>query len=120
MQKLIKIDNIMFYVKDLDKSINFYSNILGLEQIWKDEKNKMVGFVFPNTKQEIVIHSNPSISNPDFSFLVSDVEDFVKNYKENGFNVIKEPFNVRCGRFAILADLDGNVINIIDFSLKEN
>ena len=120
MQKLINIDNIMFYVKDLDRSTDFYSNTLGLEKIWKDEKNKMVGFVFHNTKQEIVIHSNPSIPNPDFSFLVSNVEEFVKNYKENGFTVIKEPFNVRCGKFATLADLDGNIINIIDLSLKEN
>ncbi len=116
MNGLLKIDNIMFYVKDLDASANFYKNILGLEQVWKDDKYKMIGFVFPGTKSEVVIHSDSTIPNPDFSFLVSNVEEFVKSFKENGYSVLKEPFDVRPGKFATIADLDGNALNIIDLT----
>ncbi|MFZ2523320.1 MAG: VOC family protein [Minisyncoccia bacterium] len=116
MNGLLKIDNIMFYVKDLDASANFYKNILGLEQVWRDDEYKMVGFVFPGTKSEIVIHSDPTIPNPDFSFLVSSVEEFVKSFKEKGYSVLKEPFDVRPGKFATVSDLDGNALNIIDLT----
>src|SRR3989344_2549367 len=116
MKGLIKIDNIMYRVKDLDTSAKFYSEILRLKQVWRDDEYKMIGFVFAESDSEIVIHTIENMPNPDFSFLVDDVEEFVKEFKENGGKVCKEPFDVRPGKFAVLADLDGNIINIIDLT----
>jgi len=106
----------MFRVADLDASSKFYSEVLGLRQVWRDDKHHMVGFVFPESDSEIVIHMNPDIPNPDFSFLVDNVEDFVNDFREQGYKVLREPFDVRPGKFAVLSDLDGNVINIIDLT----
>ena len=106
----------MFRVKDLDDSAKFYSRVLGLKQVWRDDENKMIGFVFPESDSEIVIHTNDDIPNPDFSFLVENVEEFVKEIKGKGYKVIKEPFDVRTGKFAVLSDPDGNEINIIDLT----
>jgi len=54
--------------------------------------------------------------NPDFSFLVENVEEFVREFKDAGYTVLREPFDVRPGKFAVLSDPDGNIINIIDLS----
>lgn len=45
MNKLFKIDNIMYRVKDLKKGAKFYRDVLGLKQVWRDEERKMIGFV---------------------------------------------------------------------------
>jgi catechol 2,3-dioxygenase-like lactoylglutathione lyase family enzyme len=116
MTKLRKIDNIMFRVKDLDVSAKFYSEVLGLKQVWRVDEHKMIGFVFPESDSEIVIHSIPDMPNPDFSFLVDNVEEFVKEFKSRGYKVCKEPFVVRPGKFAVLSDPDENIINIIDLT----
>ena len=104
----------MYRVRDLDASAKFYVEVLGLKQVWKDAQ--MIGFVFPESDSEIVIHTLSDVPNPDFSFLVDDVEEFVKEFKRKGYNVCKEPFEVRPGKFAVLSDPDGNLISIIDLS----
>lgn len=106
----------MYRVKDLDASAKFYAEVLGLKQAWRDDEHQMIGFVFPESDSEIVIHTLPDIPNPDFSFLVENVEEFVKQFREQGYTVCKEPFDVRPGKFAVLSDLDGNLINIIDLT----
>ena len=120
MNILKKIDNIMYQVKDLDASVKFYTEALGLKQVWRDNEHQMVGFVFPESDSEIVIHTLQDMPNPDFSFLVDDVEAFVKEFKGRGYKVCKEPFDVRSGKFAVLSDLDGNIINIIDLTKFNN
>lgn len=113
---LLKIDNIMLRVKNLKKSSQFYENVLGMRKVWTDSKSGMIGFIFPKGDSEIVIHTDKVMPNPDFSFLVKDVEKFCKDYEKKGYKIVKKPFNVRCGKFAILQDLDGNKIPIVDLS----
>lgn len=116
MNGLIKIDSIMFRVTDLDASAAFYSAVLGLRQVWRDDGHQMIGFVFPESDSEIVIHTNPDIPNPDFSFLVNDVEAFVRTVRDADHTVLVEPFDVRTGKLAVLSDPDGNAISIIDLT----
>jgi len=116
MNKLLKIDNIMYYVSDLDKSEAFYQDVLGLKKVWRDDQFKMVGFVFEESDAEIVIQSDPNLPKFDYSFLVKDVVAFCDEIKSKGYKVLVEPFDVRPGKYAVLADLDGNAINIIDLT----
>ena len=116
MNTLLKIDSIMFPVSNLEESAKFYQNILGLRQVWTDEEQSMIGFSFQQSDSEIVIHSDPNLPNPFFSFLVRNVEEFCDEYKRKGFRIVKEPFEVRCGKFAVLADPDGNELPIIDLT----
>lgn len=116
MEKFLKIDNIMFYVKDLEKSAKFYEDVLGMKRAWADKKNKMIGFVFEKSDSEIVVHSNPDMPNPDFSFLVNDVVKFVAKYEKLGYRIVKKPFSVRCGKFAVIKDIDGNALPIVDLT----
>jgi lactoylglutathione lyase len=116
MNKLRKIDCIMYRVKDLDVSAKFYLEILGLKQVWRDDEGQMVGLSFPENNSEIVIHTREDIPNPDFCYSVDNVEEFVKEFKAQGYKVCKEPFEVRTGKFAVLADPDGNIVNVIDLT----
>ncbi len=111
---LLKIDNIMFRVKNLKKSSGFYENVLGMKKVWTD--GNMIGFIFPKSDSEIVIHTDKSIPNPDFSFLVKDVEKFCKDYEKKGYKIFRKPFDVRCGKFAVLIDPDENKIPIVDLT----
>ncbi|MDO8619285.1 MAG: VOC family protein [Candidatus Daviesbacteria bacterium] len=116
MNKLLKIDNIMYFVEDLDKSAAFYSEILGLTQRWRDDEHQMIGFTFDQSDSEVVIHSNSNLPKFDFSFLVEDVVSFCNEIKEKRYEVLEEPFDVRTGKFAVLSDPDGNKIPIIDLT----
>jgi catechol 2,3-dioxygenase-like lactoylglutathione lyase family enzyme len=114
--RLLKIDNVMFFVADLEKAARFYEETLGLKGAWTDREREMVGFTFAQSNSEIVIHRDPTIPNPDFSFLVEDVEAFCDAYRSSGHAILVEPFDVRCGKFAVLADPDGNRISIVDLT----
>lgn len=116
MNKLLKIDNIMYRVSDLEKSKEFYEKVLGLKKVWEDREAKMVGFVFDQSDSEIVIHNNPHIPKFDYSYLVEDVVAFCKEVKEKGYKVCLEPMDVRPGKYAVIADLDDNAIPVIDLS----
>jgi catechol 2,3-dioxygenase-like lactoylglutathione lyase family enzyme len=69
MSQLLKIDNIMFFVKDLEKAAQFYEQALGMTRRWTDEERGMIGLTFAESDSEIVIHTDSTIPNPDFSFL---------------------------------------------------
>ena len=114
MAGLRKIDSIMMRVTDLDSSARFYEEVMGLRRAWTDAENQMVGFLFPGNNSELVIHTNSTLSSPSYSFSVDDVVEFCERFREQGYAVLMEPFEVRCGMYAVLADPDGNRINIID------
>jgi lactoylglutathione lyase len=120
MAGLRKIDNVMYRVNDLEEAANFYEGVLGLKRLWTDLEAGQIGYVFPDGDSEIVIHNDPDIPNPDFSFLVDDVAAFCADFKRQGHAVVKEPFEVRCGWFAVLEDPDGNLISIVDLTRFAN
>ena len=114
--ELLKIDSVMFRVSNLEEAAKFYREVLGLKKAWRDSQNAMMGFIFPESDSEIVIHSNSDIPTPAFSFLVKDVENFCRDYRKTGNKILTEPFEVRTGKLAIVSDPDGNAIPIIDLS----
>lgn len=116
MHKLLKVDNIMYRVKDLEKSTEFYQNVLGLKKVWTDDERHMSGFIFEQSDAEIVLTSDPEMPAFDYSYLVENVEAFCDSFEKKGHKLFLEPIDVRCGKYAILQDLDGNTIPIIDLT----
>jgi len=116
MKGLSKIDSVMLRVCDLEASARFYEEVMGLRRAWTDAQNQMIGFLFPGNDSELVIHTSPTQNNPSYSFSVEDVVGFCDRFRERGYKVLMEPFEVRCGMYAVLADPDGNRINIIDLT----
>ncbi len=119
MNKLLKIDNIMYRVSDLEKAKKFYQDTLGLKKAWEDKAANMIGFVFEQSDSEIVIHASPEMPKFDYSYLVEDVVKFCEEYRRKGYKPLVEPIDVRPGKYAVLQDDDGNKIPIIDLTKFE-
>ncbi len=111
---LLKIDSIMYRVTDLAEAEAFYTGALHLRRLWADSERNMIGLGLAESDAEVVIHTDPAIPSPDFSFLVADVESLCAEHERGGQRLILRPIEVRTGFFAILADPDGNPIPIID------
>ena len=116
MKGLKKVDAVMIRAIDLEKVAEFYVNVMGLKRVWSDKENQMIGFLFPSNDTELVIHCDESLLNPNVSYQVEDVLEFVEVYRRKGNKVLVEPFDIRCGRCAILEDPEGNGIEIMDIS----
>lgn len=54
MNKLLKLDNIMYKVSDLDKAVKLYIDVFGLKQLWRDDKAKMVGLGMEDKNYDII------------------------------------------------------------------
>lgn len=116
MLSLLKIDNIMYRVSDLEKARITYTQALGLTQVWEDKDRKMIGFKFPQSDAEIVIHNDPGLLEFDFSYLVENVEEFIVQATQHGLTVAFAPISVRTGKYAVLEDADKNKIPVIDLT----
>ncbi len=114
MSGIKKIDAVMHRVADLDEAIKFYVEVLGLKLGWKDES--MAGMLFPDNDSELVLHTDEKLPNPNVSFQVENVEAFVEEYKGKGYKVLVEPFDIRCGKCAVLSDPYGNGIEVMDLT----
>jgi catechol 2,3-dioxygenase-like lactoylglutathione lyase family enzyme len=115
-KRIKKIDCIMYYVPDLKEAAKFYEEVLGLNRVWTDTDAQMIGFLFPESDSEIVLHTNANLPNPDVNYQVEKVEEFCQYYRKQGYEIELEPIDVRCGKFAILKDPYGNRIPVIDLT----
>ena len=121
------IDHVVITVSDINKSIDFYSNILGMElqeflSSTDNVKRKSLKF----GKQKINLHEaskpfKPPANNPipdamDICFLSEiNIDDWIKVL--NKFNIKIEDAPVKTGangpiRSTYVRDLDKNLINI--------
>ena len=103
----------MYRVKDLEVGERFYTEVLGLKKVWEDKERKMIGFQLDQSDAEIVIHANPDLGDFEFSYLVENVEEFIKEHAGK-IKIAFGPIDVRTGKYAVLEDPDGNQIPIID------
>jgi catechol 2,3-dioxygenase-like lactoylglutathione lyase family enzyme len=123
MLKLQKMVHFTIPVKELDRSEQFYCNVLGLERVRKTGHMVFLncnGTSFVLTLSETEI--NPNVGDKHeihTAFLVStsEYDRAMKWLPENGIRVFKEEdrnTGTFQGRSAYFHDLDRNVIEIID------
>jgi len=109
---LRKIDCIMVLVPDLDTAARFYTDVLGLRLIWRDAAQ--IGLRFPETDAELVLHTDPDIPQQAPHYLVDDVIATVAALRAAGCRVLVEPFDIRMGQCAVVADPFGVTLHILD------
>ena len=106
-----------FVVADIDKSISFYQNVMGLQVVMQDERSgeyaeKLLGFTGAHIKiaylgigdghlleliEYVVPRSNiPSINRNDLGashicFIVEDIDSYYTNMSANGLRFINPP-----------------------------
>ena len=98
--KLEKIDHVVITVKDLNKTIDFYTNILGmkLDKFLSSLDNKQIRYAVSFGSQKINIHeekktikpnaSNPSSGSMDICFISKNkINDWVYHLVKKGINI---------------------------------
>jgi catechol 2,3-dioxygenase-like lactoylglutathione lyase family enzyme len=110
---LRKIDCVMIRVPDLDAAARYYTEVLGLHEVWRE--GPWVGLGFPETDAEIVLHTDPDIPEQSLvHYLVDDVEAAVATLRAWGCRVVEEPFDIRIGKCAVITDPFGVALCILD------
>lgn len=121
----MKILHTMIRVKDIEKSLNFYQNILGLKlKRTLDLKGCTLYFLTDNEESvEIELtHNHGKKEGYDlgtgfghFALGIENIEDFTAILEKNSLNYSREPFEVLPGlRIAFVTDPDGYQIEIIE------
>lgn len=107
-----KIDCVRLPVTCLDEGIEFYCNKLGLELLWKTETS--AGLKMSQDSSEIVIFTDPMEMEIDFK--VDTVKSAIKDFVAAGGSIVKEPFDIRIGKCAVVKDPWNNEYIILDSS----
>ena len=98
--KLEKIDHVVITVKNLNKTIDFYTNILGmkLEEFSSSLDNDQIRYAVSFGSQKINIHEeikpitpnalNPSSGSMDICFIYKNkINDWVNHLVKKGINI---------------------------------
>jgi predicted enzyme related to lactoylglutathione lyase len=111
---LRKIDCVMVRVDDLEAGADFYTRLLGLTVLWRDESS--VGLGLPETDAEVVLHTTELPLGWAVHYLVDDVRATVQSWHDAGRPVLRQPFEIAVGWCAALADPFGNAVCILDLT----
>ena len=121
-----KVGTVILLVSDIDRSIKFYEEVLGLPI-----KTKSADWVeFFNRETTLALHpikkGSSESANKEIKtgmatlvgFMVSDLDATAKILKENNVEFFKNPKNESFGKHAIVKDPDGHLISIAEIKSK--
>ena len=122
----MRIAHTMIRVADLDESIDFYTNKLGLELVSRDElpgADATLAFIRdPKSGHEIELTYNHDGRDYDLgdafghiAFYVADVDATVAQWRERGVAVALEPLVIGNGmKIAFVTDPTGYALELIE------
>jgi lactoylglutathione lyase len=109
-----KLLHTRYRVKDLEKTVNFYKNVLGLEETRRHTSGRGSQLVFlkaPQGEEEIELckfdESGPVVVGPDLTHLafeVDDLERFAAEAKAKGYPLSDGPHKTSGG--SVIAFID--------------
>jgi predicted enzyme related to lactoylglutathione lyase len=105
------VDCVQVPVPDLDSGLAFYRDRLGHRLIWRSAE--AAGLRLPGSDTELVLTTG---GQPEVDFLVDSVAGAVAEMVAAGGSVIVAPADIPVGRVAVVADLFGNRLTLLDLS----
>lgn len=124
--KVTGIGGIFFFTKDPKETREWYTKNLGIEtNDWgstfesrnlnnPEQINSLQWSPFKNGSE----YFSPSKKEFMINYTVQNIEDLVKNLKENGVTVLDEIASYDYGKFVHIMDADGNKIELWEPSKK--
>jgi len=106
-----QVDCLQLPVADLEAGVAFYER-LGHEVIWR--RPHQVGLRLPDTDAELVLQTERLGARVDL--LVEDVRAAVERFVAAGGRVVVDPFPIEIGLCAVVADPQGNELELLDMS----
>jgi lactoylglutathione lyase len=125
MSKVLKLLHTRYRVNDLERTVKFYRDILGLEEIRRHKSPRGSELAFlkaPGSAEEIEItyfpQGGPVQVQPDLThlaFLVDSLEEFEKHLVKHGLKYSDGPTTSSSGtRFAFVDAPEGYEIELIE------
>ena len=119
-----KVGNVILAVKDLDKSLEFYHDIIGLpikkqRRTWIDlgTSGALLSLHPASLTAELV---GGSIDNGiTIGFLVGDLKAALDELKSKGVKIFREAVEKGPGKNAIVLDPDGYLVSLFEPSFKD-
>jgi lactoylglutathione lyase len=119
-----KVGTVILLVSDMERSLKFYRDLLGLPVKTKTQSQDWVEFF--NRETTLSLHpikkgkGGSSVDNKEtklgtgtlVGFMVSDIDSTVQFLKENNVRFFKEPREEPFGKHAIVQDPDGHLISV--------
>lgn len=120
-----KLLHTRYRVTDLDKTISFYKDVLGLEEVKRHKSPRGSELVFlkaPGSDELIEIccypASGPVVIGPDLTHLAFEVKDldaFARHAAEKGYPLSDGPTQSSSGKFAFIDAPEGYEIELIQY-----
>jgi len=117
-----------YRVHDLEKTVSFYKDVLGLKEVRRHTSGRGSQLVFlkaPHSDGEIEIckfdESGPIVVGPDLTHLafeVDDLEKFAKEAKEKGYPLSDGPHATGSDKIAFIDAPEGYEIELIEHGGK--
>jgi lactoylglutathione lyase len=108
-------------VEDMEKSVTFYRDILGLKI--KQESPDWVEFVNVSGSAVLALHPKrtKSSGSPNMlvGFSVNDIENVCKELEKKSVKFYKKLTDESFGKHAIIEDPDGHLISIAEIPAKD-
>ncbi len=115
MAMIRRIWDVTLTVEDLQKAVDFYENILGLQK--KYQFKDYAGFDCGGVEIGLKTwgeRENPRKGEPMFDLLVDDVDEIYRTLKDKGVEFVEPPKDTQWGsRAAAVSDPDGHVIGLM-------
>ena len=123
-----KLLHARYRVSDLEKTISFYKDVLGLEEVRRQTSGRGSQLVFlkaPDSDVEIEIckfdESGPVVVGPDLTHLafeVDNLDEFAKEAAAKGYPLSDGPHSTGSGRIAFIDAPEGYEIELIERGVK--
>src|SRR5213592_2900505 len=123
-----KLLHTRYRVHDLEETVSFYKDVLGLEELRRQTSGRGSQLVFlraPGSEEEIEIckfdESGPVTVGPDLTHLAFEVDDldkFAKEAEAKGYPLSDGPHASGIGKIAFIDAPEGYEIELIERSKK--
>jgi lactoylglutathione lyase len=123
-----KLLHTRYRVHDLEKTVSFYKDVLGLEEVRRETSSRGSQLVFlkaPGSDVEIEIckfdQSGPVMVGPDvthLAFEVDDLDKFAKHATAKGYSLSDGPHRTGTGKIAFIDAPEGYEIELIEHAKK--
>jgi lactoylglutathione lyase len=119
-----KLLHTRYRVKDLEKTVSFYRDVLGLQEVRRHTSGRgsqLVFFKAPQSEEEIEIckfdESGPVVVGPDLTHLAFEVDNldaFARESAAKGYPLSDGPHSSGSGRIAFIDAPEGYEIELIE------
>jgi lactoylglutathione lyase len=119
-----KLLHTRYRVKDLEKTVSFYKDVLGLQEIRRHNSGRGSQLIFlkaPESEEEIEIckfdESGPIVVGPDLTHLafeVDNLDEFAREAAAKGYPLSDGPHASSSGKIAFIDAPEGYEIELIE------